>query len=223
MAGNRITSMLILKMAIADLLVTISVMPFSVLFWVGEGGEGEVNRRTFWRNFLQNRSLFISNVHTSFDCYCHVSFDWSLFRCNVPNEAMSITKHQNDMFLSYRFVRFHTIPFMISFGIKERDGIYDCLRCFLSLNSNSSLQISYLVTFNFLYYAPLLIPMVLYTFISRTLWKQKITGNVTEERDKSSEEEKRRVIIALISTAAVFGAHACYAVYDKFSKYGCLA
>ena len=94
MAGNRITNMLILKMAIADLLVTISVMPFSVLFWVG----GEVDRRTFWRNFLQNRSLFTSNVHTSFDFYCHVSFDWSLFRCNVPNETMSITKNQMTCF-----------------------------------------------------------------------------------------------------------------------------
>ena len=49
--------------------------------------------------------------------------------------------------------------------------------------------------------------MVLYTIISRRLWKRKIRENVTEERDKSSEQEKRRVIIALISIAVVFAAH----------------
>ena len=46
--------------------------------------------------------------------------------------------------------------------------------------------------------------MVLYTLMSRKLWKRKIPGNVTEERLRSSEQEKRRVIIALISITVVF-------------------
>ena len=40
--------------------------------------------------------------------------------------------------------------------------------------------------------------------MSRKLWKRRIPGNVTEERHKSSEQEKRRVIIALISITVVF-------------------
>ena len=57
--------------------------------------------------------------------------------------------------------------------------------------------------------------MALYTLILRRLWKRKILGNVTEEteeRDKSSEQEKRRVIIALISFAVVFAAHVMHSM-----------
>ena len=36
--------------------------------------------------------------------------------------------------------------------------------------------------------------------------ERKTRGNVTEERDKSSELEKRRVMIALISITVVFAA-----------------
>ena len=54
--------------------------------------------------------------------------------------------------------------------------------------------------------------MDLYTLIARRLWKRKILGIVTEERDKSSEQEKRRVIMALISIAVVFAAHVMHSL-----------
>ena len=98
----------------------------------------------------------------------------------------------------------YAIPFLISSGILERDGIYYCSPWFPPLNNMTSVQIYCLTAFIFLYCAPLLILMVLYTLISRKLWKRKIPGNVTEERHKSSKQEKRRVIIALISITVVF-------------------
>ena len=54
--------------------------------------------------------------------------------------------------------------------------------------------------------------MVLYTLISRRLWKRKILGIVTEGGDKSSEQEKRRVIMAFISIAVVFAAHVMHSL-----------
>ena len=93
---------------------------------------------------------------------------------------------------------------MISFGIQERDGIYYCSRCFPPLSNTTSAQIYFLTTFIFLYCAPLLILMVLCTLMSRQLWKPKIPGNVIEERLRSSEQEKRKVIIALISITVMF-------------------
>ena len=96
--------------------------------------------------------------------------------------------------------------------------------CFPPLNNKTSFQIYYLITFLFLYCAPLLILMILYTLISRRLWQRKILGIVTEERQtESSEQEKGRVIMALISIAVVFAAHNYYELYDIFSKYGCLS
>ena len=52
----------------------------------------------------------------------------------------------------------------------------------------------------------------LHTHLARRLWKRKILGIVTEERDKSSEQEKRRVIIPLISIAVVFAAHVMHSM-----------
>ena len=63
--------------------------------------------------------------------------------------------------------------------------------------------------------------MLLYTLMSRKLWKRKTPGNVTEERDKSSQQKKRRVIMADINSSCVLSS--CYAMYDIFSKHGCLS
>ena len=75
----------------------------------------------------------------------------------------------------------YAIPYGISFGILERDGIYYCFRWLPPFNNMLSLQIYYLLTIILFYCTPLLILMVLYTLMSRKLWKRKIPGNVTEE------------------------------------------
>ena len=201
--GNRITNMLILNMAVADLLVTISVMPYSVLVlylgrtprWIG-GLFGEISCKIvpFLAQMSIPASIFFVMV---------VSID-RFFAIVYPMKLRVLPKTKMMNFVIWVCSASYAVPFMISFGIQERDGIYYCSRCFPPLRNTTSAQIYYLTTFIFLYCAPLLILMVLYTLMSRKLWKRKIPGNVTEERHKSSEQEKRRVIIALISITVVF-------------------
>ena len=200
-AGNRITNMLILNMAIADLLVTISAMPYSVLFlyvgwrWIG-GIFGEISCKIvhFLYHWSIPASIFVVMI---------VSIN-RFFAIVYPMKLSLLPKTKMTTFVIWICSASYAVPLMISFGIKERDGIYYCSRWLPPLSNTTSVRIYYLTTFVFLYCAPLLILMVLYTLMSRKLWKRRIPGNVTEERQKSSKQEKRRVIIALISITVVF-------------------
>ena len=201
-AGNRITNMLILNMAIADLLVTIFTMPVNLLFlhvrrrWVG-GTFGEISCK------IVRFSSQVS-IPASIAVVMVVSID-RFFAVVYPMKAREFRLKIKMMTLAaWVCSAAYAIPYGISFGIQERDGIYHCAGCFPPLNNKTSSKIYYLITFLFFYCTPLLILMVLYTIMSRKLWKRRIPGNVTEERHKSSEQEKRRVISALISITVVF-------------------
>ena len=201
-AGNRITNMLILNMAIADLLVTISAMPYSVLhLCVGWRWIGGVFRHVSCKivHFLYQMS-----IPASIAIVMVVSID-RFFAIVYPMKARAFRLKIKMMALAaWVCSSAYAIPYLISFGILERDGIYYCSSWSPPLSNTTSAQIYYLTTFIFLYCAPLLILMVLYTLMLRKLWQRKIPGNVTEERLRSSEQEMRRVIIALISITVVF-------------------
>ena len=194
--------MLILNMAIADLLVTVFWMPASLLFfhmegrWIG-GTFGEISCK-FVRFSCQ------LSIPASIAVLMVVSID-RFFAVVYPMKARTFRLKIKMMTLAaWVCSAAYAIPYGISFGILEHDGIYYCSPWFPPLDNMTSFQIYYLITFVFFYCTPLLILMVLYTLMSRKLWKTRIPGNVTEERHKSSEQEKRRVISALISITVVF-------------------
>ena len=98
----------------------------------------------------------------------------------------------------------YAIPFMIANDILKRNDAHYCVRFFSPFDNKKSRQIYYFVTFVLLYCAPLVILMVLYTFIARKLWKRQIPGNVSRARFTSTEKEKRRIIKGLILIVVVF-------------------
>ena len=194
--------MLILNMAIADLIVTVIMMPVSLLLlhvgqrWIG-GTFGDISCK------IVHFSCQVS-ILASISIVMVISID-RFFAVVYPMKARVFRQKIKTVTLAaWLCSAAYAIPFLISSGIQERDGIYNCSRRFPPLNNMTSFQIYYLITFVFFYCTPLLILMVLYTIMSRKLWKRRIPGNVTEERQKTSEQEKRRVIIALISITVVF-------------------
>ena len=189
-------------MAIADLLVTIFTMPVNLLFlhvgprWIG-GTFGEISCKIV-------RFSGQVSVPASISIVMVVSID-RFFAVVYPMKARAFRlKIKMVTLAAWVCSVAYAIPYGISFGILEHDGIYYCSPWFPPLDNMTSFQIYYLITFVFFYCTPLLILMVLYTLMSRKLWKRRIPGNVTEERHKSSEQEKRRVISALISITVVF-------------------
>ena len=92
----------------------------------------------------------------------------------------------------------------------------------LPLNNKTSFQIYYLITFLFLYCAPLLILMGLYTLISRRLWKRKMESSPNKETNHQNKESGGLSLNGFdINFSCV--CRSCYALYDIFSKYGCLS
>ena len=194
--------MLILNMAIADLLVTVFWMPASLLFfhvggrWIG-GTFGEISCK------IVRFSCQVS-IPASIAVLMVVSID-RFFAVVYPMKARAFRlKIKMVTLAAWVCSVAYAIPYGISFGILEHDGIHFCSPRVPPLDNMTSFQIYYLITFVFFYCTPLLILVVLYTLMSRKLWKRRIPGNVTEERHKSSEQEKRRVISALISITVVF-------------------
>ena len=130
--GNKITNMLILNMAIADLLVTISVMPYSVLVlyvggrWIG-GGFGDVSCKIV--HFLYQMSIpaWIFFVMI-------VSID-RFFAIAYPIKLRVLPKTKMTTFVIWICSASYAVPFMISFGIQERDGIYYCFVWFPPLSN----------------------------------------------------------------------------------------
>lgn len=200
-AGNRTTNMLIANMAFADLLVTIFAMPYSLIYlyigvkWIGEI-VGQITCKVVHFSYQVSIPASILTVMV-------VSLD-RFFAILYPLRGRVLRQVKTTTAVIWILSVAYAIPFKMANDIYERNGTFYCIRVFTPFNNEKSRQIYYLITFIFLYCIPLLILLVLYTFISRKLWQRKIPGNVSEARERSTEEEKRRIIKALIAIVVVF-------------------
>ena len=200
-AGNHAINMLIANMAVADLLVTVFAMPYTLIYlhiglrWIG-GVMGQITCKIVHFSYQVSIPASIFTVLlVSLDRFFAI---WYPMRGNVFRKVKITTAAIWVCSAAY------AIPFKIANDIYEHNGSYYCLRFFSPFDNEKSQQMYYLITFVFLYCIPLLILLVLYTLISRRVWRRKIPGNVSKARHRSTEEEKRRIIKALILIVVVF-------------------
>ncbi|XP_068676153.1 tachykinin-like peptides receptor 86C [Montipora foliosa] len=200
-AGNRVTNMLILNMTIADMLITIFAMPYSIIFlqvglkWIG-GILGQITCKIVHFSYQVSVPASIFTVMA-------VSLD-RFFAVLYPAKVRALRKVKMTTLAIWVSSAVYAVPFIFAYDIQQQNGIYYCIRYFPPFDNEISSQIYYLITFICIYCIPLLILIVLYTLISRRLWQRKIPGNVSQERYKSSQQEKRRVILALIAIIVLF-------------------
>lgn len=221
-AGNRATNLLIANMATADLLVTTFAMPYTIIYihvglkWIG-GVIGQVTCKFVHFSYQISipASIFIVLL-VSFDRFFAVCYP---MKANVFRNGKLMTAFIWISSAAY------AIPFKMANDIHEHNGTHYCLRIFSPFDSQKSRHIYYLATFILLYCVPLVILVVLYSFITQKLWKRKIPGSVSKTRIRSSQKEKRRIIKALILIVVVFAvcwfpAHVMhYLVYYRLEIY----
>ena len=200
-AGNQAINMLIANMAVADLLVTIFAMPYSLIYlhvgvrWIG-GIIGQITCKIVHFSYqISIPASIITVLLVSLDRFFAI---WYPMRGKVFRKVKITTAAIWICSAAY------AIPFKLANDIYEYNGNYYCVRFFSPFDNKNSRQIYYLITFIFLYCIPLVILLVLYTLISRKVWQRKIPGNVSKARHRSTEEEKRRIIKALILIVVVF-------------------
>ena len=209
-SSRSVTNLFIGNMAVADLLLTITIMPFSVAFlyrdtlWIG-GTLGSITCKALFYVM----PVFISaSVFTmmliSFDRFYAVFFPLKEKFFQKPKVLSAII-----WILSFGLMT----PYVLMYQTNEKQpGVYYCLQEWPWAPPNDTdftetykvLKSFHICLFVVLYALPLSVTLFIYFLICRKLWLGKIPGNVTDSKIAAENRSKRKVTCLLVITCVVF-------------------
>ena len=209
-SSRSVTNLFIGNMAVADLLLTITIMPFSVAFlyrntlWIG-GTLGSVTCKALFYVM----PVFISaSVFTmmliSFDRFYAVFYPLKEKFFQKPKVLSAII-----WISSFGLMTPNVLMFQTS---EEQPGVYYCLEKWPWAPPNDTdftetykvLKSFHICLFVVLYALPLSVTLFIYFLICRKLWLGKIPGNVTDSKIAAENRLKRKVTCLLVITCVVF-------------------
>ena len=198
------------NMAVADLLLTITIMPFSVAYlyrdtlWIG-GTLGSITCKALFYAI----PVFISaSVFTmmliSFDRFYAIFYPLKGKFFRKPKVLSSTI-----WVLSFGLMS----PYVLLYQtIETQPGVYHCLQEWPWAPPNDTdftetykvLKSFHICVFVIVYALPLSITIIIYSLICRKLWLRKIPGNVTDTNLAAEKRLKRKVTRLLVITCVVF-------------------
>ena len=209
-SSTSVTNLFIGNMAVADLLLTTTIMPYTVAFlyrgrlWIG-GTLGSIT----CKGLHYVMPVFISaTVFTmmliSFDRFYAVFYPLKgkLFR---KPKVLSSTI----WVLSFGLMT----PYVLLFQTRERQpGVYYCFQEWPWAPPNDTdlsetyrvRKIFHICVFVIIYALPLTMTIIINCLICRKLWLRKIPGNVTDTNLAAEKRLKRKVTRLLVITCVVF-------------------
>ena len=209
-SSRSVTNLFIGNMAVADLLLTITIMPFSVAFlyrntlWIG-GTLGSVTCKALFYVM----PVFISaSVFTmmliSFDRFYAVFYPLKEKFFQKPKVLSAIIRISSFGLMTPNVLMFQTS--------EEQPGVYYCLEKWPWAPPNDTdftetykvLKSFHICLFVVLYALPLSVTLFIYFLICRKLWLGKIPGNVTDSKIAAENRLKRKVTCLLVITCVVF-------------------
>ena len=209
-SSTSVTNLFIGNMAVADLLLTITIMPFTVAYlyrntlWIG-GTLGSITCKALFYVM----PVFISaSVFTmmliSFDRFYAVFYPLKEKFFQKPKVLSAII-----WILSFGLM---TPYVLMSQTIEIRPGVYYCLQEWPWAPPNDTdftetykvLKSFHICLFVVLYALPLSVTLFIYFLICRKLWLGKIPGNVTDSKIAAENRLKRKVTCLLVITCVVF-------------------
>ena len=209
-SSRSVTNLFIGNMAVADLLLTITIMPLSVAFlyrdtlWIG-GTLGSITCKALFYVM----PVFISaSVFTmmliSFDRFYAVFFPLKEKFFQKPKVLSAVI-----WILSFGLMT----PYVLMYQTTEKlPGVYYCLQEWPWAPPNDTdftetykvLKSFHICLFVVLYALPLSVTLFIYFLICRKLWLGKIPGNVTDSKIAAENRLKRKVTCLLVITCVVF-------------------
>ncbi|EDO47535.1 predicted protein, partial [Nematostella vectensis] len=198
---------LIVNMAIADLLVSVMVMPLQFLYygqqWISDW-IGSVTCK--WVNFSGTLSItasIIALVAISLDRY---------FAIIHPFKHLPIIRNTKLItsfiwIVSALFNVLYLVLFEVNLGRKS--GVWECHMNWNTISRDGKEQFEFartyfMATLILLYIVPLVVIGTLYVLIGRKLWSRKIPGVTTANVKRYAETSKRKVLRMLIIVVVVF-------------------
>ena len=209
-SSTSVTNLFIGNMAVADLLLTTTIMPFSVAFlyrgslWIG-GTLGSITCKAF---FYVAPASISSSVFTmmliSFDRFYAIFYPLKGKFFRKPKVLSSTI-----WVLSFGLMA----PYVLMFQTKEiQPGVYYCIQEWPWAPPNDTdlsetyrvLKSFHISVFVIVYALPLSITIITNCLICRKLWLRKIPGNVTDTNLAAEKRLKRKVTRLLVITCVVF-------------------
>ena len=209
-SSRSVTNLFIGNMAVADLLLTITIMPFSVAYlyrdtlWIG-GTLGSITCKALFYVM----PVFISaSVFTmmliSFDRFYAVFYPLKEKFFQKPKVLSAIIWISSFGLMTPNVLMFQTT--------EEQPGVYYCLEKWPWAPPNDTdltetykvLKSFHICLFVVLYALPLSVTLFIYFLICRKLWLGKIPGNVTDSKIAAENRLKRKVTCLLVITCVVF-------------------
>ena len=208
--SRSVTNLFIGNMAVADLLLTITIMPFSVAYlyrdtlWI-EGTLGSITCKALFYVM----PVFISaSVFTmmliSFDRFYAVFYPLKEKFFQKPKVLSAIIWISSFGLMT---------PIVLMYQTREiQPGVYYCLQEWPWAPPNDTdftetykvLKSFHISVFVIVYALPLSITIIIYSLICRKLWLRKIPGNVTDTNLAAAKKSKRKVVRLLVVICVVF-------------------
>ena len=209
-SSASVTNLFIANMAVADLLLTLTLIQFSVAFlfpgnlWFG-GTLGTVTcKAMFYAVPIFISATVLTMVFISFDRFYAIfyPFKGKVFRKPKLLSALTI------------WILFFVlmIPNVLTFQVRYVQDAYYCMQVWPWADPNDLtfkgtyrvLKIYHIVVFIVMYALPLFITFIVYFLICRKLWLRRIPGNLTHTNQAAAEKSRRKMVRLLVIICLVF-------------------
>ena len=209
--SHRVTNIFIANMAVADLLLTVTLMPFQVAsfyrfnYWIG-GILGNITcKALFYLIPVSIAATVLTMMLISIDRFYAVFYPLKEKISRKP-KVLSATI----WILSFGLMLPYPLLFQVRFS--PALNVHLCLQAWPWEDPNDPtlketyrvLKIFHSIVFVMLYALPLSITSIIYVLICRKLWLRVIPGNATNSNRVAAEKSKRKVVRLLVIIVVIF-------------------
>ena len=209
--STSVTNLFIANMAAADLLLTVTVMPFQVglyyrgVTWIG-GMLGTITcKALFYLIPVSIAATVLTMMFISFDRFYAVFYPLKQKIFRKPRILTATI-----WILSFVLMLPYPMLFQLQFNANQ--NVEECVQVWPWEDPNDPtftetyrvLKIFHSIVFVLLYALPLSITIVIYFLICRKMWLRKIPGNVTDSNRAAAEKSKRKIVRLLVVIVIIF-------------------
>ncbi|XP_020611110.1 neuropeptide FF receptor 1-like [Orbicella faveolata] len=209
--SHRVTNLFIANMAVADLLLTVTEMPFQVASlyrlndWIG-GMLGNITYKAFFYvTPVSIAATVLTMMLITIDRFYAVFY-------LLKEKIFRKPKILSGTIWILSFVLMLPYPMLFQVQFNSSQNVYECLQVWPWEDPNDPtfketrhvLKIFHSIVFVVLYALPLSIIIVIYFLICRKMCRRRIPGNATDSNRAAADKSKRKVVRLLVLIVVVF-------------------
>ena len=203
---RRITNLLIKNLAVADLIFTVTIMPYSVLHMFFEGNQwfgglvGTITcKAVFYAVPVSVAASVTTMVVISLDRFCAVYF---------PLNQSLFHNHRAITCFIWLFSLITMTPYLFIYQVSKEGELYFCYEVWPWADDSQEMFLA-LRTFHVILFVPFYpIPLLIITFVSslvgRRLWLHRMPGSAYNINRTVVEDSRRKVVKMLVVLVILF-------------------